>query len=1442
MLTFCVTGGPPAIAQSSIALPDLNGDGVADYFVRTPVWSNDTPVLGQFRVFSGLDHTLLKGFTSLQIDDAFAISTSSAGDFDGDGIDDVIVGAPLAIADGLPSGKIYIVSGADGGILRLITTPPWSYGGMTVAGLGDIDGDGVRDIAYSIRGATGPTDSGFVVVHSIGLDEPVMSMTGIPGDISFGYSIAFLGDTNNDNSPEIAVSSPDIGGVENARGSVRVFECRHPDGELRIEQTESDARLVIENAALPSAVFGGAMYLGPDIDGDGARELVIGSTVYSPVAEIAVIGAYDLSTAALVESLSIDAQKLRSDVNGDLVVDNFDIAAALDLMDQPVDPLNPKNGDVDGDGLVGAGDIVSVIVNLDQLPVTPVTFSNGQRAEVTDLVITLLSFGGGFPCMGVPPGLEGGGGGIIIPPEGPGEGGEIPIVPIEPINLACCIYKMLWLGLPPEDRPTPPAGCDGLGGSGGPGTPPRPRDQGWSDDENGNGGDDPPDCDGMSISGPSFIELGKSATYRVYGNPPGFLMWDAPPAGGPLQALGVSTQPTYLVKARQVGVGTVFAGVFNDNQDLACADSMTVTVIDCGALALSGPPQIVVGNSAYTVFLLTGDHRFTIDWQVDNGLEIVSSTEYVVQLRGVSPGVGRVRASLFYNYEPMDCDLTIEIPVVCDVAIIGDDLIADGQVSTYLAGIRPDQQVRWQATGAIAIVGPSDEQFVTIETVGCGPAELTARVSDAQGQYIGCSASMPITVIGSGPAQPTLTGLPPDGYLQLSVSGEGALVSLRATGSGPFTWGIDSSVDGAVEILAQAGNFCKLRVFDPTVVDVRVSREYCGEQQEVVASFTALVCDLAIDSNNDDAITIDDDAVEADGAGHILLSNTLDADADGIPDYADGIGFIPNYAPAATLSEGEFSPVVITLSDLEGLPFNAIELTYSASDPAGIHISDTEFFTRPEGELRLWRVPATTPRNPHPISEGGDFIPPGLYTLDTLGLSASGGEATLYLEAIRPTLEIGGNEIRIELATVGADAGADGPADNPSDLVVITTTEIEILARGKRDAEYFRHDVFVPTELPPANHPALPLPVGLQWGAWQAYLIRVHDPRSGFTTITVAGQDLPLIAGGGAMYVTAPFLCLDPANLPDGTPPGAIPATFPAGFTAVWLTPGLGVEIQYNPDGRVIRSKGLLAVTDETAELVELINNDIVPGMEAEDWVPDPTIEPPNHGSFGKEVHRRVTQRINGQPLRFRADLLIDKDTLQIISIGQGLQGTQQHAQIDAIAFADGYSPGVGDTIDVDRVKFAYEIKTGAGGLVDQEQRVRYVNMFGEQKFISIHSKRRWTLSAAWNDTPRVRHMTRTYYYLDGCMTKKLLSTLPLAGVAVPLVALVDSGLITQEVDSLGNMLMDLATHTPDTLAFTDQAIIVSEQVRHIANLMGAGDGVAANIQFSLFRGLFMQD
>src|SRR5690606_39065057 len=50
------TGGL-AQAQATVALPDLNGDGVADYFMRLPVWSRDTDVVGQFRVFSGADNS-----------------------------------------------------------------------------------------------------------------------------------------------------------------------------------------------------------------------------------------------------------------------------------------------------------------------------------------------------------------------------------------------------------------------------------------------------------------------------------------------------------------------------------------------------------------------------------------------------------------------------------------------------------------------------------------------------------------------------------------------------------------------------------------------------------------------------------------------------------------------------------------------------------------------------------------------------------------------------------------------------------------------------------------------------------------------------------------------------------------------------------------------------------------------------------------------------------------------------------------------------------------------------------------------------------------------------------------------------------------------------------------------------------------------------------------
>lgn len=986
---------PLTRAQGTHALPDLNGDGVADYFMRLPVWSTTTDVVGQFRVFSGADNTLIRSFLSLQVDDGFALSTSSAGDLDADGVDDLAIGAPLAVVDGLLRGKVYLVSGATGAILDAIVAPPIGYGGMTVAGLADLDADGLREIAYSARFPTGAyEDTGFVVVHSPGAGEAMLSLAGEPGDTGFGYAVAFLGDTNNDGSPEIAVSAPTQGGFGNARGSVYVFECLDAQGLPRLTQTTTDARLVIQNATLPLAVFGGAMYLGPDIDADGDRELVVGSTILAQPAEIAVIEAYDLASGALVESLAISAEKLRSDINGDLVVDNRDVAEALDRMDQPADPLAPKNGDVDGDGLVDAGDVVSVIDNIDQTTVTPGTFSNGQKAEVTELVTTVIMGRSSTPCNGVGIGPGGGGwGGIVIPPLGPDDGNLFPIDPIAPEDPACCLYKLLWLDFPPEDRPPPPPGCD-PGDSDGPGgggdDPPSHNPPGWSDDP-GNG-DEPPQCDGMTIVGPAFIEKGRSSTFTVYNAPAGFLLWDVSPYPGPLRPFTVPSLPNYSVEGQEVGPAKVIARVYEGSSPI-CGATRDVIVVDCESVTVEGPTAIAVGAEA-TFTAQNLSPGITLEWRIEGDLTLVSSTDTSATVRGKSAGAGHVEVRMLYDNEPLTCVLRQDVAVVCDFGVSGPTSLADQQIASYSASEQySGQSVRWFASGPLQFVGPSDGWSVSVQGVGCGTGTLTARLYDGDGVSTGCVVNTTIAVAAPASEPLALGGLPLEGYVQLAPSEQERVITLTAAGVGEFAWEVESSVEDAIGV-EPAGPTCTLRIYEPTTVNIRLTRVYCEEEQVVEASFPAFIFDLAIDSDNDNGFdepsrTAAEDALEDDASGmKLTVVNRDDRDGDRIPDYADGYGA---FGPASVggLNGVRFIPIVV---DLTGVPEDAqITFDYAAAPPYAVQqqvvtvsdINDAYYrYVRGGGNLRLWARNGFEARGsedfiaantPYPVSEFGEF-------------------------------------------------------------------------------------------------------------------------------------------------------------------------------------------------------------------------------------------------------------------------------------------------------------------------------------------------------------------------------------------------------------------------------------------------------------------------------------
>jgi len=130
-----------------IGVGDVNGDQVPDFAVGSPHLSP-----GWFQVHSGVAGVLLVPPTPLGISDGAAGSSlASVGDFNGDGSPDLAIGAPLHLTvPGLPEtvgGTVFIVTAATGQVIATLDgSANLSLFGESIAGLGDINGDGLDDL------------------------------------------------------------------------------------------------------------------------------------------------------------------------------------------------------------------------------------------------------------------------------------------------------------------------------------------------------------------------------------------------------------------------------------------------------------------------------------------------------------------------------------------------------------------------------------------------------------------------------------------------------------------------------------------------------------------------------------------------------------------------------------------------------------------------------------------------------------------------------------------------------------------------------------------------------------------------------------------------------------------------------------------------------------------------------------------------------------------------------------------------------------------------------------------------------------------------------------------------------------------------------------------------------------------------------------------------
>ncbi len=276
LFRFDGPSGGAALGFSVAGAGDVDGDGSPDQIVGAVGASpNNLATAGSAYVFSGVTGTQLWRFDGQAAYDDLGNTVAGAGDVNGDGFADLIVGAFTADPNGLnDAGAAYVFSGATGAqIWRFAGQAASEYQGYSAAGAGDVNGDGTPDLIVGALGTdpNGLTDAGSAFVYSGATGAQLWRFDGLGSGDQFGRFVAGPGDVDGDGFPDLMVGAPyaDPGSLWNA-GSAYVFS-----GAAGTLQWSF-------NGPAASDLLGYSGAGGGDVDGDGLPDLMAGDIGADP--------------------------------------------------------------------------------------------------------------------------------------------------------------------------------------------------------------------------------------------------------------------------------------------------------------------------------------------------------------------------------------------------------------------------------------------------------------------------------------------------------------------------------------------------------------------------------------------------------------------------------------------------------------------------------------------------------------------------------------------------------------------------------------------------------------------------------------------------------------------------------------------------------------------------------------------------------------------------------------------------------------------------------------------------------------------------------------------------------------------------------------------------------------------------------------------------------